>query len=92
MLVPLRAVFEKLGAEVQWDENTDKVKITGADTKIEFSADNTVVMVGDEEKQTDVPARIMNERMLVPMRFLAIELNYNVDWDAKNREVRIEMK
>lgn len=92
VLVPLRAVFEKLGAEVQWDENTDKVKITGADTEIEFSADNTVVTVGDEEKQNDVTARIMNERMLVPMRFPAIELNYNVDRDATNREMRIEMK
>ena len=92
MLVPLRAVFEKLGAEVQWDENTDKVKITGADTEIEFFADNTVVTVGDEEKQNDVTARIMNERMLVPMRFPAIELNYNVDRGATNREMRIEMK
>ena len=48
--------------------------------------------VGDEEKQNDVTARIMNERMLVPMRFPAIELNYNVDRDATNREMRIEMK
>lgn len=48
--------------------------------------------VGDEEKQNDVTVRIMNERMLVPMRFPAIELNYNVDRDATNREMRIEMK
>ena len=92
MLVPLRAIFEKLDAEVEWNEETGTVTISKDGTEIEFLIDNTVVKVNDGEKHMDVPAQIINERALVPMRFLAIELGYDVDWDAKKQDVYINAK
>ncbi|NLY43319.1 MAG: copper amine oxidase N-terminal domain-containing protein [Clostridiaceae bacterium] len=31
----------------------------------------------------DVPARFINDKTMVPLRFLAESLGYNVEWDAE---------
>lgn len=90
VLVPLRAVFEQLGDFVDWNEKTKTAKIIGGDITIEFVIGNIEVKVNGEEKQMDIPAKILNGRTLVPMRFLSEALGYQVNWNKEARIVSVD--
>lgn len=88
-LVPLRFIFENLGADVDWDGGTQTATVTENNTSIRFSIDNVNASVDGKTKTMDVPARLINDKTLVPLRFLSEELGFNVDWDEENRLVTI---
>lgn len=92
VLVPIRAIFEKLGAVVVWNGAEKNVLILKDANSIEFEINNTSVKVNNSEKQMDVPAQIFSERTLVPLRFLSESLGYGVDWKEETREVLINGK
>ena len=97
-LVPMRFLFEKLGAEVNWDETTNTAIATmPADVteqiqtfgmakgkSVSFSIDNITATVNGETAAMDVPARLVNDKTLVPLRFLSENLGYTVTWDEAN--------
>ncbi len=95
MLVPMRFLFEQMGAEVNWDENTQTATATvpvstdaqlrtlGAETakSVTFAIDNTTATVNGATTEMDVPARLVNDKTMVPLRFLSENLGCTVDWD-----------
>lgn len=87
--VPIRALFEEMGAEVNWDEETNTATVTQNDQTITFQMDNTAATVNGEVKEMDVPARMINDRIMIPLRFLSENLGYQVDWDDENYLVSI---
>lgn len=87
-LVPLRAIFEALGAEVQWYEETRTVKATKADTEVTLVIDGEAYING-ELASLDVPAMIVNDRTLVPIRFVSEAMGCQVDWVGANQTVVI---
>ena len=89
VLVPIRFIFENLDADVEWDDQTKTASITGAGTEIAVTVDNQVAKVNGADKQMDVPARLIGDRTLVPLRFLSEELGYTVDWDNDTRTATI---
>lgn len=91
VLVPFRAIFEKLGStDIEWINSSKKVKATINDTLIELQIDNNIAYVNKESVILDVPATINNGRTLVPIRFIAELTGENeVTWNAKKREVHI---
>ena len=60
------------------------------DKKIVLKIDSNIARVNGIEKGLDAPATILNNRTLVPLRFVAEELGCKVIWDEENREVTIE--
>ena len=78
-----------MGSEVNWDEETNTAAVTQNDQTITFQMDNTVATVNGEEKEMDVPARMINDRIMIPLRFLSENLGYQVDWDDENYLVSI---
>ncbi len=80
-LVPMRAIFEALGATVGWDASsaTATAELNGNVLKITENA--TVAYMNDEELTLDVPAQILNGRFVVPVRFVSESFNAKVDWD-----------
>lgn len=58
--------------------------------KIVLKIDSNVARVNGIEKGLDAPATILNNRTMVPLRFIAEELGCKVMWDEENREVVIE--
>lgn len=88
-LVPIRSIFEAMDAKVDWDEDTQTVTVTKADVSIIMQAGNTLAYKNGKEIVLDVPAKIVNDRTLVPDRFIAESLGAKVSWDAKENRVVI---
>ncbi len=84
-LVPVRGVFEALGAEVSYDNGV--VNGTKGSTKVTINVGSDKAYVDDEEKTLDVPAKIENGRTLVPLRFIGEAFGDDVHWEAKNKRI-----
>ena len=89
-LVPLRFIFETMGADVDWDSGTQTAIVTENNTSIRFSIDNVTATIDGAAKTMDVPARLINDKTLVPLRFLSEELGFDVQWDENTRTVTIK--
>lgn len=89
VLVPMRAIFEKLGATVNWDEETSTAIAVKGDKVIIIQIDNSKAFVNTEIKELDVPARLISDRTLVPIRFVSEALDCNVDWNENEQTVII---
>lgn len=88
-LVPMRAIFEALGAEVEWDGDTRTVTSTKDDAVIVMTIDSTQMQVGETVVTLDVPAKIISDRTMVPVRAISEALACEVDWEADTRTVVI---
>lgn len=95
-LVPMRKIFEAVGANVEWDDSTKTVIASrirdGAPVFVAIQADSAKAFINSEEKQLDVPARIVEDRTFVPLRFVAEALGETVEWDAQTYTVNITSK
>lgn len=88
-LLPLRAIFEALGLEVGWDDVTKIITGTTEGKEIILKLDSKEAKVNGINKTLDVPARVINGRTLVPVRFIAESLDMNVIWDQGTRTALI---
>ncbi len=79
-LVPMRAIFEAFGLTVNWDEINGIAQGTTSGTSISFTIGSNKVLVNGEEKTIDVPAKIIDERTMIPLRFLSENMGYHVLW------------
>ncbi|MBE7015862.1 MAG: hypothetical protein E7417_03455 [Ruminococcaceae bacterium] len=88
-LVPVRAIFEALGAEVEWDDATKTVISKLGDSTVSMQIGNKDITVDGETKEIDVPAQIVNDRTLVPVRAVSESYGATVEWDADTKTVII---
>lgn len=88
-LVPLRAIFEALDAEVLWDSETRTVSATKENRTISLTIDDVNATVNGEPEALDAPAKIINDRTMVPVRFIAQSFGADVEWDSETRTVLI---
>ena len=95
-LVPLRGIFEKLGAIVSWDQDTTTVfaiRDRGeAQDSIVLQIDNPVAFVNSVATTLDVPAKVVQDRTFVPLRFVGEALNADVAWNQEEFKVVITTK
>ncbi|HIV86278.1 MAG TPA: copper amine oxidase N-terminal domain-containing protein, partial [Candidatus Monoglobus merdigallinarum] len=128
-LVPMRFLFEQMGAEVTWDDATQTATATISNSSmtdtafskalrtlpprlgmaeyglgnqlkgkafentgnasntntVTFSIDNTTATVNGSTATMDVPARLINDKTMVPLRFLSENLGFDVSWDEETR-------
>jgi len=87
--LPIRAVLEAMGGNVQWDESERKILINYNGIKIELWLDKNIAKVNGTSKQIDTPPAILNDRAFVPVRFVAENLNCEVSWDAAAQKITI---
>lgn len=90
-LLPVRKVFECMGAEVTYDDITRTAIAKKDDTEIRITIDDKIAKVNGEDKELDVPAMILNGRTLVPVRFVSESLKAEVEWDGENEVVHVMM-
>ncbi len=88
-LVPLRAIFEALGAEVEWDNSSRTVTGRKDTTTIVLPIGSRSPTINGTPVQLDVPGTIVSGRTMVPARFIAESLGASVDWVEETRTVVI---
>lgn len=89
-LVPLRAIFEAMGAEVNWDPATRTVTATRGEDKLSLVIDTNIINKNGTDFEIDVPAMIIGDRTMVPARAIAESLGASVDWNPHTRTVIID--
>jgi len=89
-LVPLRAIFEAIGADIEWNQSTRTVTAVKEKTVITMQIGHTVMTKNGTSITLEVPPTIVNSRTLVPVRAVAEAFDAQVEWDAVNRIVIIE--
>lgn len=89
-LVPMRAVFEALGADVQWNSDVQSVVAQLGETRITLLIGSEDMLVNNKDiVKLDVPARIMESRTMIPLRAVSEAFDCKVDWDNEKRLVTI---
>ena len=88
-MVPMRKIFELLGASIEWNGGNQTVLATKDDISIKLQIGNEiaeVIRAGKTEKvKLDSKPVIVNNRTLVPLRFISESLEKQVGWDAQNQ-------
>lgn len=89
-LVPFRAIFEAIGADVEWNaSNPSHVAASKDSTNISLNIGDNIMNVNGRNVTLDVVAQVKNNRTFVPLRAVSEALNCQVDWDGANRAIYI---
>ena len=88
-LVPIRVIAESLGADVDWDQNSKTVTLVRADKTVKLAIGSNVAQINGKSTNLDVAPIVVNDRTLLPLRFVTEAFSQNVEWDEKQRIVRI---
>lgn len=91
-MVPVRAIFEALGATVTWDNNTNTAVGVLGDTTIKITIGQTYLLKNGKKVSLDSPALLSSSRTFVPVRAIAESYNCNVDWINDTKTVLIVSK
>ncbi|HTA40000.1 MAG TPA: copper amine oxidase N-terminal domain-containing protein [Candidatus Acidoferrales bacterium] len=87
VFVPLRGVFEQLGASVVY--NNGQINATGRGRTIALTIGSTTAVVNGQQQILDVAPFVVGDRTLVPLRFVAQALGAQVNWDDSSSSVTI---
>lgn len=88
-LVPLRAIFEALGAWVQWDAQTQTIVADKHLDTISLTIGDNKLNVSGKEVTLDVAAQIIDGRTMVPVRAISEAFGAKVEWDAEKAVVSV---
>ena len=89
VLIPMRAIFEALGAEIDWNGETRTVVANTASNSVIMQINNAAITVNGEVKGLDVAPEILMNRALVPARAVSESLGAKVSWDEERQTVVI---
>lgn len=88
-LVPMRAIFEALGAEVSWNDETKTAEGVKDGKKVSVTIDENAIAINDEKHEIDVPAQLVNDRTMVPVRAISEAFDCIVQWNGLKKYVII---
>jgi hypothetical protein len=87
--VPLRSLSEGLGADVQYDGTTNIATITKEDTVLTLNFNTGVVKKNGQQMNVDPAPRFVNNRTMVPVRFISEAFGNHVTFEAGSQTVRV---
>ena len=95
VLVPVRATFDALGADIEWFGEIQTVIATSGSTLIALKIDNPLLIVFDVQTQgiktieLDFPPVLLNSKTMIPLRAVAEIFDYQVNWSEENKSIFI---
>lgn len=89
-LVGMRAAFESLGANVDWNGDEKTVTAVKDNTKIQLQIDNNIMQVNNESVELETPARLVNDNTMVPIRAVSEAFGARVEWSADLQRVVVD--
>lgn len=88
--IPVRGIFEELGAYVDWIQETKQVRITKGELEIMLTLDSDIALVNGKEVQLPTAVFTKDSRTMIPLRFVSEALGYIVDWDSQTGKITIK--
>ena len=93
VMIPFRAALENMGASVDYDDSIRLVTAKKGDTTIKFTLMDDTIYVDDNGSEStvkmDTPMIIVDDRTLVPIRFMSNAFGMQVGWDGNTETVVI---
>ncbi|MDD6484921.1 MAG: stalk domain-containing protein [Clostridiales bacterium] len=89
-LIPVRGLLERLGAQVDWDENTRSAVITKDNKEVTLPIGKKTAYIDGNSMELEVEAQLINGRTMVPLRFITDAFGIEIDWEQDTRTVNIE--
>lgn len=84
-LVPIRALGDFLGAETEWNQEKKTAYIKKDGITVRLRAGSSTAYVNDTPFKLAVSAEVIDNRTMVPLRFIAEVFNLGVDWNQAER-------
>ena len=88
-LVPMRKIFETLGATVSWNGDTETASGVRGGVRVSVSIDNPKAFIDGKATTLDQPPVLLDGRTLVPLRFIAEAYGAKVEWIGETQTVNI---
>ena len=89
VLVPAKEVFSTLGAEVEWRSSEKSIYVHNNETLIVLKMNSSEAWVNGETKYLNMPAKLINDKVMIPLRFIGESLGYTVKWVQESSSVYI---
>jgi hypothetical protein len=89
VMVPVRGVFEHMGAMVEWDPATRTVFADGNGKHVVLKINEPYATVDNRTVELDSPPLLVRGRTMVPLRFISESLGATVNWMSDQRLVAI---
>ncbi|MCR8633832.1 copper amine oxidase N-terminal domain-containing protein [Paenibacillus radicis (ex Xue et al. 2023)] len=91
-MVPMRALFEKLGFLVTWDADKQTAKAVRGGLSISLSINRGTAMVNETVYYLDVTPSLENGSTFIPLRFVSEAAGADVAWNESNRSVQVQFE
>ncbi len=88
-LLPVRAVVEEIGGTVGWNSGTREVTLTYGGDTIVLTIDSATAYLNNEQQTLDTAPVIINDRTMLPIRFITESFGFDVAWDGNEQLVTI---
>lgn len=88
-LLPVRTIIETMGGSVVWDDSSKTAILHYQNNEIKITINNTTAYVNGEEKALDVTPIVVNEQIMLPIRFIAENFGFSVDWEKQTQTITI---
>ncbi len=82
ILIPLRSMFEQMGATVSYDEASKTATVSKPGSEVKVTVGKPEVMINGESRPLDVPPIIYQGNVLVPVRVISEGMGAYVLWVA----------
>lgn len=90
VVAPAREILDGLGVEVRWAADTETLIAVKGDMVVKIKVGESQVLVNGEVSESGVPARLFNDRLVLPVRYLAEIFGAVVSWDDPDKLVLIK--
>lgn len=88
-MVPIRGIFEYMGATVEWEETTKTAICTKGETTVKMTVNSADMYVNDQVRKMDVVPCIVGSHILAPARFVAEAFGGEAFWNEPYNTVNI---
>lgn len=88
-LVPMRKIFEAMGAKVEWNGGTQSITAVKGDITVSLQIESNEMIKNGEIITLDVPAQLFGSYTLVPVRAVAESFEAKINWDEETQTVII---
>ncbi len=88
-LLPVRSVIEAVGGTVGWEQSTQTVTLNYKDDEIQLVIDSETAYLNGVANTLDSAPVVINDRTMLPIRFIAESFKFDVDWEQSTQTVTI---